>query len=472
MVPPLGPIARREPCGELRCQPHQGRDVHCQVVAGVPAQRGRRFERHEQRVPRRHTAHPCARALQPRPQRDVEPQGTHRQLLHELSLQVRLAVADPLAQHVLRGIDGTGRQPYQRARGAGVMRACGEAVLGRDLHIPEVDAPPGAKREGAVPEADRVAHDDALEAVRVHRVARQEQCVAEGSDAEGGQILLDRRDGAANALASVRAVARQERLERGADRVHRAVERIPHGTPVCGAVLGGARLAWHAAVHAVCDVLVELGEGGVELREEALVAPGCGAIRDPRVQAEVRALRGELHRRAGRDPDDRHHKAHRQPLAEPQLGLDRVGAALLAHAEASLAQACHESCHATRQPYVLLEPRHRGDVGAADRVARQAATQAEPADVGELGVPGHDPWVEREADHAALGDVGALHGLGGEHGPAREDGAEDGDGESEGSHSETAPARWADAVVATPRPSRGSRQGISGIAELYFVLIA
>src|SRR5207245_419712 len=80
--------------------------------------------------------------------------------------------------------------------------------------------------------------------------------------------------------------------------------------------------------------------------------------------------------------------------------------ALLAHAQAPLAQAHYEARHAARQAYVLLESRHRRDVRAADRVARQSPAQAEPAGVGELGVPRHDSRVQREADHAAIRDVG------------------------------------------------------------------
>src|SRR5438034_1373460 len=97
----LRPIAGREPRSQLRREAHERRDVHSQVIAGVPAQRRRCRGRHQQRVPGRHAAHPRARALQPRAQRDVEPHRPHGQFLDEPPLEVRLVIADPLAQHVV-----------------------------------------------------------------------------------------------------------------------------------------------------------------------------------------------------------------------------------------------------------------------------------------------------------------------------------------------------------------------------------
>src|SRR5436309_1682013 len=121
-------------------------------------------------------------------------------------------------------------------------------------------------------------------------------------------------------------------------------------------------------------------------------------------------------------------------------------------------------CSASRTPrqraeHVLLEPRHDGDVAAAHRISRERGPELQASRLGELVVPGHDARVERHAQDATGGDVGALDRLRSEHGPAREGGADEEEDNAQGSHQQNGTRRMADAVFATPRHASGSRSG-------------
>src|SRR5881628_2149173 len=129
---------------------------------------------------------------------------------------------------------------------------------------------------------------------------------------------------------------------------------------------------------------------------------------------------------------------------------------------APLPESCSEARVPARDAYVLLEPRHDGDVAAAHRIPRERGPELQASRVGELVVPGHDARVERHAQDTTGGDVGALDRLRSEHGPAREGGADEEEDNAQASHQQNGTRRMADAVCATPRHGWSSSSGHGG----------
>ena len=168
------------------------------------------------------------------------------------------------------------------------------------------------------------------------------------------------------------------------------------------------------------DAVAELGQSGRELPEEARVLLHGPALSRKRIRPEVRAALGEPQCGARSDAHDRQGHGEREALGDAQLGGHRSDALLQVHRHQAAAQTCDEIGDAARRAHVLLERGQEGDVPGSDCIARERSAERLETGAGVLVVPCENPRIERDAQGALFGRVGALHGLGGERRPARQ----------------------------------------------------